>query len=185
MMRLILLLVISVASYAQPRGATNNKQLRHTKIRRQLMTMMEGSSSSDTDTPAPTSPPTSPPSAQIITEPDQDAAELCLLFKAFDTVLRHNNDKSLPGLPWTQFCEDFNVADDILCPGTDALAGICSYNNPENNRAVKEAYCEPLFADLEDVSNDTDDPPLKGDCVSYCVNYVSKARADCCDLNCN
>ena len=38
-----------------------------------------------------------------------------------------------------------------------------------------------LFDELDEISNDTSG----NDCVQYCVNYVSKDRGNCCDLECD
>ena len=58
------------------------------------------------------------------------------------------------------------------------VENICLHLNPDLNPAVNETYCQPLLESLPDGQ-------FKEDCVLHCVNYISKARGDCCEFACN
>jgi hypothetical protein len=114
------------------------------------------------------------------------ATATCRIYEAFVKTVQVLNDPTVPGKPWGAACAVFDGLDGLLCPGADSVAEMCAASNPPTNPTIKNLYCKALFEELEDVSNDvdTDDVPLKGDCVIYCVNYVSQNRGDCCNLNC-
>jgi len=73
-------------------------------------------------------------------------------------------------------CDAFDPLDPYLCPGGPRLAKICTEPRIDNNVAVKERYCKPLFNDLCD-----DDE--RDECVRRCIQYVSPAQGDCCGIS--
>mmetsp|Transcript_2932 Transcript_2932/g.8530 ORF Transcript_2932/g.8530 Transcript_2932/m.8530 type:complete len:222 (+) Transcript_2932:238-903(+) len=72
-------------------------------------------------------------------------------------------------------CDAFDPVDLYLCPGGPRIAKICTEPRIDNNVAVKERYCKPLFRDICD-DNERDE------CVRRCVQYVSPAQGDCCGI---
>ena len=114
----------------------------------------------------------------------QEQERLCRIFQSYHFTVKLVNklqEPPVPGQPWKVPCEAFYGLDDQLCPHEDDLGAICSHSKPHSNRAVKVRYCQDLFDEIDEVSNDTSG----NDCVQYCVNYVSKSRGDCCDFECN
>jgi hypothetical protein len=102
---------------------------------------------------------------------------LCDILQAFNNMGRdENNDQSTP-LDWASLCDDFDPVDSYLCPNLDQLSEICAHPKPYLNPAVKENYCEPMFASISDSTAQTM-------CTRMCINYVSKSRGNCCDLEC-
>lgn len=110
----------------------------------------------------------------------EDAEDLCTLFEVFDNNGRfENNDKSIPGFEWPDLCDDFRPFNDWLCPSVTAVQeGICSHRRPWLNPAVREHYCGPLLESLPP-------GPRRESCETWCTNYVSKDRGDCCDMECD
>jgi hypothetical protein len=111
---------------------------------------------------------------------DQDDLEdICRLFQVFDNMGRdENNDPTIAGFEWFDLCDDFDPLDSWLCPSdTVVQEGICSHKRPRLNPAIRLHYCGPL---LESLTDET----LRESCETWCTNYVSQDRGDCCDIAC-
>ena len=109
----------------------------------------------------------------------EQVEDLCTLWEVFDNMGRAENDNlTIPGFEWADLCDDFEPMNAWLCPSVDVVQdGICSHRRPWLNPAIREHYCAPLLETL---------PlgPRREACETWCTNYVSKDRGDCCDIQC-
>lgn len=110
----------------------------------------------------------------------EHAEAVCNLFEVFDNMgRRENNDRSIPGFEWRSLCDDFSPLNDWLCPSQEVVQeGICSHRRPWLNPSIREHYCGPILRDMQS-------GPRRDSCETWCTNYVSKDRGDCCDVHCD
>ena len=109
----------------------------------------------------------------------EDVEDFCTLLEVFDNMGRfENNDKSIPGFEWPDLCDDFRPFNDWLCPSeTIVQTGICNHPRPYLNPAIRLHYCASLLKSLPA-------GPRRESCETWCTNYVSQDRGNCCDLEC-
>ena len=109
----------------------------------------------------------------------EDAEDLCTLLEVFDNMGRYeNNDKSIPGFEWRDLCDDFHPLNHWLCPSESIVqTGICNHPRPWLNPAIRLHYCAPLLESLPV-------GPRRDACETWCTNYVSQDRGDCCEIKC-
>lgn len=105
--------------------------------------------------------------------------DLCTLFEVFDNMGRYENDNpAIPGFEWGDLCDDFAPFNDWLCPSDDVVQlGICSHRRPWLNPSIRQFYCGPLLENMPE-------GPRRESCETWCTNYVSQDRGDCCDIQC-
>ena len=109
----------------------------------------------------------------------EQVENLCTLWEVFDNMGRAENDNpAIPGFEWPDLCDDFEPMNAWLCPSSDVVQeGICSHRRPWLNPAIREHYCGPLMEALPPGSRSEA-------CETWCTNYVSQDRGDCCDIQC-
>ena len=109
----------------------------------------------------------------------ENVEDLCTLWEVFDNMGRaENNNREIPGFEWNLLCDDFVPLQNWLCPSEDIVEeGICSHRRPWLNPAIREHYCSPLV-DL------MPEGPRRESCETWCTNYVSQDRGDCCNIDC-
>ena len=109
----------------------------------------------------------------------EDVEDLCTLWEVFDNMGRAENDNpAIPGFEWANLCDDFNPMNDWLCPSDDIVQdGICTHGRPWLNPAIRIHYCAPLMEALPA-------GPRRDACETWCTNYVSQDRGDCCNFEC-
>ena len=104
---------------------------------------------------------------------------VCEVFTSYVSIAREFHRNADGSINWTNACLDADPQGEDICPSGFALQEICTLPlQTDLNPSVKIEYCEPLFGPF---SNETD---VFNDCVNGCVNYVSRARGDCCDFVC-
>ena len=101
------------------------------------------------------------------------------LFEVFDNMGRAENDNlAIPGFEWADLCDDFRPMNAWLCPSEDVIQdGICSHKRPWLNPSIRLHYCGPLLAAMPA-------GPRRDSCETWCTNYVSQDRGNCCDFHC-
>lgn len=109
----------------------------------------------------------------------EDLESLCTLFEVFDNVGRdENNDPAISGFEWANLCDNFSPFNHWLCPSEEIVQNeICTDERPWLNEAVRKFYCGPLLANMPDAAR-------RASCETWCTNYVSQDRGNCCAFEC-
>ena len=103
---------------------------------------------------------------------------LCDMWEVFNEMGRHEN-RDLNNPHWSSLCDDFESLDKYLCPPRELVEeAICTHTRPYLDPAVRTRYCQPLTSYIVDHDS------FRDKCVSWCTNYVSHARGNCCEIGC-
>jgi hypothetical protein len=106
----------------------------------------------------------------------EKAQAMCSMWQVYDNVVRFNRVGTMP-FQWTEYCDEFDPMDYLLCPDQDTVDAICDYRFPYLNPAVNETQCQPMVAALPEGEE-------KHTCLLNCVNFISKTKGDCCEFAC-
>jgi len=106
----------------------------------------------------------------------KDLETMCTMWQVFANTVRYNH-VGPDRFAWWDACDEFEPFDEYLCPSESGVATICQDKCPDLNPAVNYTYCQPLLEELPEGQ-------FKKDCIAHCVNYISKARGDCCEFQC-
>ena len=128
----------------------------------------------------PTSTKTSKASRNSLVEQQEATVEmvyaLCDMFQVFDNSAR--GEHNIPGFEWYEKCDMFEPLHNFLCPIEPIVQeGICLHKKPYLNPAARQYYCRPLTSFIEDEE-------YRQQCESWCTNFVSADRGNCCKLSC-